>query len=105
MVVKYTTSQLSEMITSTDNEVKHLRKENKELKDDIKSLKVINSRLKVYIDELIATSNENIAMLDKKLESFMSNPIKEEKIPEGPKQSRAVIVYQEYKRRQNENKK
>ena len=65
---KLTVAQLAEILEKFQEAISHLQKEVKELRTECDSNKVTSSKLKIYVDELIATSNENIAMLDKKIE-------------------------------------
>lgn len=104
---RISTKQLTEELEKLKNEVQHLRNENKELKTECASNTVSLSRMKIYIDELIATSNENIAMLDKRI---LTQPIpmaSDSAKPPVQKTtitvSRAAEVYKQFKQKQNGN--
>lgn len=97
---RISTKQLLEKIESLQNEVQHLRNENKELKTECASNTVSLSRLKIYIDE-------NIAMLDKRI---LTQPIpmaSDSAKPPVQKTtitvSRAAEVYKQFKQKQNGN--
>lgn len=99
---RISTKQLLEKIESLQNEVQHLRNENKELKTECASNTVSISRMKIYVDELHSLTNENIAMMDKRIQTSSIEtkpPVQKTTITV----SRAAEVYKQFKQKQNGN--
>jgi hypothetical protein len=99
---KLTVAQLAEILEKFQEAISHLQKEVKELRTECDSNKVTSSKLKIYIDELHSLTNENIAMLDKRIQTSSIEtkpPVQKTTITV----SRAAEVYKQFKQKQNGN--